>query len=165
MSPTELNASSRVTLFSLNHVAVAYTTRSSDERALGDIGLVAVVDAGGNGDELWRLARDLGGRTTPQEQARWILTQAVRARIVNLGEGGIVAWTAHISRLFELSTLFANHDILATGRIVLSGQTVPAAQRPDLSGSDCARTSNRSGRDRSDVPTGVRLPWSQGGAA
>ncbi|MFE0802250.1 hypothetical protein [Streptomyces sp. NPDC058812] len=149
MSPTELSASSRVTLFSLDHLAVAYTTRSSDDRALGDIGLVAVVDADSNGDELWRLARDLGGRSTSQEQARWILTQAVRARIVNSGEVGNVEWTAHIGRCFELGTIFANHDVLATGRIALSGQAVPAAQRPACFGSDCAQTSSMKGTNRS----------------
>lgn len=120
MPPTELRASSRVTLFSLDRLPVAYTTRSTDERELGDIGLVAVVDANSNGDELWRLSRDLGGRSTPEEQARWILTQAVRARIVNSGDVGSVKWTAHISRRFELGMLFANHEVLTTGRITLS---------------------------------------------
>lgn len=122
MTLTELTATSRVTVFPLESLTVAYTTQSSDRRGLGDIGLVAVIDEQSEGEELWRLARDLGGRTLGEDQARWILTQAGRARMVNTyanlpGE----TWTAYVRRRFELDVLFANHDVLLTGRIVLSG--------------------------------------------
>jgi hypothetical protein len=30
-------------------------------------------------------------------------------------------WTAHIRRRFELDALFANHDVLMTGRIAVPG--------------------------------------------
>ncbi|WP_327315342.1 hypothetical protein [Streptomyces sp. NBC_01235] len=120
MSLTELTATSRVTVFPLDNLTVAYTTHSSDARGLGDIGLVTVVDEQTNGDELWRLARDLGGRPQGSDQARWILTQASRARAVaaytNLADA---KWTAHIRRRFELDALFANHEVLMTGRITL----------------------------------------------
>lgn len=83
MPLTALTATSRVTLFPLEDLSVAYTTQSSDQRGLGDIGLVAVVDEHSDGEELWRLARDLSARTADGDQARWILTQASRARMVN----------------------------------------------------------------------------------
>ncbi|MFJ4691961.1 hypothetical protein [Streptomyces sp. NPDC088766] len=120
MSLIELAASSRVTVFPLDALTVAYTTRSGDERGLGEIGLVAIVDEHSEGEELWRLARDLGGRTQEADQARWILTQASRARTVRAYVDLPGArWTAHIRRRFVLGTLFANHDILMTGRIAL----------------------------------------------
>ncbi|MEV6615306.1 hypothetical protein AB0N31_15880 [Streptomyces sp. NPDC051051] len=122
MSLTELAATSRVTVFPLDALTVAYTTRSGDKRGLGDIGLVTIVDEHSDGDELWRLARDLGGRTQEKDQARWILTQASRARTVRayVDLPG-VRWTAHIRRRFVLDALFANHEVLMTGRMVLSG--------------------------------------------
>jgi hypothetical protein len=126
--PTVLTATSRVTVFPLEGLSVAYTTQSSDERGLGDIGLVTVVGKGGqegeedDGDSLWRLARDLGGRTTPEDQARWIITQASRARTVRAyPDLPYAKWTAHINRRFELDALFANHEVLMTGRIALLG--------------------------------------------
>ncbi|WP_416985936.1 hypothetical protein [Streptomyces sp. T028] len=122
MSLTELTATSRVTVFSLEGLTLAYTTQSSDARGLGDIGLVAVVDEQADGDELWRLARDLGGRTHGGEQARWILTQASRARMVRTyTDLAHAKWTAHIRRRFTLDALFANHEVLMTGRIALPG--------------------------------------------
>ncbi|WP_051827474.1 hypothetical protein [Streptomyces bicolor] len=121
MSLTELTATSRVTLFPLEDLSVAYTTQSSDKRGLGDIGLVAVVDEYSDGEELWRLARDLGGRTAEGDQARWILTQASRARMVNAYANlPDATWTAYIRRRLELDALFANHGVVLTGRIALS---------------------------------------------
>lgn len=122
MPPTELTATSRVTVFPLENLTVAYTTQSSDERGLGDVGLVTVVDGqGSDGEELWRLARELGGRTAGGDQARWILTQASRARMVR-GHTDLrdAMWTAYICRRFKLEALFANHDVLMTGRIELT---------------------------------------------
>ncbi len=120
MPLAELTATSRVTVFPLEGLTVAYTSQSSDERGLGDIGLVTVVGEQGDGEELWRLARDLGGRTTGQEQARWIITQASRARVVTTWTDlPRASWTAYIRRRFELDALFANHDVLMTGRIAL----------------------------------------------
>ena len=117
---SELTATSRVTVFPLESLTIAYTTQSSDERTLGDIGLVTVVDEHSDGDELWRLARGLGGRNTGEDQARWILTQASRARIVtSYRDLPGATWTAHIRRRFALDALFANHDVLMTGRIEL----------------------------------------------
>ncbi|WP_367322815.1 hypothetical protein [Streptomyces sp. HUAS ZL42] len=122
MSLTELTATGRVTVFPLESFTVAYTTQSSDQRGLGDIGLVMIVDEQSNGDELWRLARDLGGRLNGGDQARWILTQASRARMVKTyTDLTDAAWTAYIRRRFELKALFANHDVLMTGRIALPG--------------------------------------------
>lgn len=120
---TELTATSRVTVFPLESLTVAYTTQSGDERGLGDIGLVTVVDESSDGAELWRLARDLGGRTADADQARWILTQASRARLVRAyTDLPDATWTAYIRRRFELGALFANHEVLMTGRIALAGQ-------------------------------------------
>ncbi|MER6422690.1 hypothetical protein [Streptomyces sp. NPDC001137] len=126
MPLTELTATSRVTVFPLEKLTVAYTTQSSDERGLGDIGLVTVVredgdELGHDGDELWQLARDLGGRTTDGDQARWILTQAGRARMISAFDDlPDATWTAYIRRRFALDALFANHDVLMTGRIELT---------------------------------------------
>jgi hypothetical protein len=109
-------------VISCRGLTVAYTTQSSDQRCLGDIGLVTVVDASGDGEELWRLAYDLGGHQQRQAQARWILTQASRARTVNAyTDLPGATWTAYIRRRFELDSLFANHDVLMTGRMVLPG--------------------------------------------
>ncbi|MEU6257806.1 hypothetical protein [Streptomyces sp. NPDC047043] len=120
MALTELTATSRVTVFPLEGLTIAYTTRSTDARGLGDIGLVTVVDEHSDGDELWRLARDLGGRNSGEEQARWILTQASRARIVAAyTDLPRATWTAYIRRRFALDALFANHDVLMTGRVEL----------------------------------------------
>lgn len=122
VSLTELTATSRVTVFPLEGLTVAYTTQSSDARGLGDIGLVTVVDEQADGDELWRLARDLGGRTQGADQARWILTQASRARMVKTYiDLADAKWTALIRRRFALDALFANHEVLMTGRIALPG--------------------------------------------
>ncbi|MFH9858506.1 hypothetical protein [Streptomyces sp. NPDC017202] len=123
MSLTELAATSRVTVFPLETLTVAYTTQSGDRRGLGDIGLVTIVDEHGDGDELWRLARDLGGRAQEGDQARWILTQASRARTVRAYMDLPVAqWTAYIRRRFVLDALFANHEVLMTGRMILPGR-------------------------------------------
>ncbi|MCQ9185064.1 hypothetical protein KMT30_39755 [Streptomyces sp. IBSBF 2953] len=121
MDLTEFTASSRITVFPLHHLIVAYTTRSSDARGLGDVGIVAVVGEQADGDELWRLARDLGGRTQAPDQARWILTQASRARVVKAyTDLPYAKWTARILRRFPLDALFANHEVLMTGRMTLS---------------------------------------------
>ncbi|MEV4226288.1 hypothetical protein AB0J81_04115 [Streptomyces bobili] len=109
-----------MTVFPLERLTVAYTTHSGDRRGLGDIGLVTIVDEQSEGDELWRLARDLGGRAQGGDQARWILTQASRARVVKTGTDLPNAkWTAYIRRRFVLGALYANHEVLMTGRIVL----------------------------------------------
>ncbi|MFM9448446.1 hypothetical protein [Streptomyces acidiscabies] len=119
--PTRLTATTRVTLFPLEDLSVAYTTYSSDTRGLGDVGVVAVLhDDFSTGDELWKLAEQLGGRNSLQDQARWILTQAHRARAVPVGEQPRTAWTAAISRRYDLSSLFANHEVLMTGRMTLA---------------------------------------------
>ncbi|MEV6544831.1 hypothetical protein [Streptomyces sp. NPDC051665] len=120
MPLTELTATSRVTVFPLEALTLAYTTQSSDDRGLGDIGLVAVVDVLSEGEELWRLARNLGGRNNDVDQARWILTQANRARVVAAyTDLPRTTWTAYIRRRIALDAFFANHDVLLTGRISL----------------------------------------------
>lgn len=125
----------RVTVFPLEGLVVAYTTRSGDARGLGEIGVVAVVDEAADGEELWLLARELGGRNGAQEQARWILTQAGRARYVRAAGSADrpgTRWTAYVRRRFALDSLFANHEVLLTGRMrlpVLGGgreEAVPA---------------------------------------
>ncbi|MFJ4617844.1 hypothetical protein [Streptomyces sp. NPDC088812] len=121
MSLTELTATSRVTVFPLEGLTVAYTTHSSDARGLGDIGVVAVVDVQRDDDELWLLARELGGRAHQGDQARWILTQASRARMVKAYEDlPNAVWTAYIRRRVVLDALFANHAVLMTGRVSLA---------------------------------------------
>lgn len=134
VSLTELTATSRVTVFPLEDITVAYTTQSSDERGLGDIGLVTVIDEDSDGEELWRLARDLGGRATDGDRARWILTQASRARMVNTyTDLPDAVWKAYVRRRFELDALFTNHEVLMTGRI-----TVRTGVAADRSGDDAA---------------------------
>jgi hypothetical protein len=122
LSLTELTATSRVTVFPLGTLTLAYATQSSDERGLGDIGLVAVVDVVSDGEELWQLALSLGGRSSGADRACWILTQAHRARVVAAyTDLPRVTWTAYIRRRVHLDALFVNHYILLTGRIALSG--------------------------------------------
>jgi len=117
-----LAAVSRVTVFPLEGLSVAYTTHSSDARGLGDVGVVAVLhDELSEGEELWRLASQLGGRNASQEQARWILTQAGRARVVGAGDLLGVAWEAVVRRRHELGGLFMNHEVLMTGRMRVAG--------------------------------------------
>ncbi len=143
MPLTELTATSRVTVFPLESLTVAYTSQSSDSRCLGDIGLVTVVDQHSHGDELWQLARDFSGRSTGGDQARWILTQASRARVVSAyADLRNATWTAYIHRRFVLDSLFANHDVLMTGRIRLVGAGSP----------------EKEGGGKVDVPTPDRIP-------
>ncbi|SMF07739.1 hypothetical protein [Streptomyces sp. Amel2xC10] len=123
MSLTELLGVGRVTVFPLEDLTVAYTTRSGDGRGLGEVGVVAVVGERGDGEEVWRLAQGLGGRVPVQEQARWILIQASRARAVAaFTELRDVKWTAYVRRRFVLDALFANHEVLVTGRMELPGR-------------------------------------------
>lgn len=123
LAPT--SARSRVTLFPLEGLTVAYTTQSGDARGLGDIAVVAVTAPdSAKGEDLWAMARSMAGRRGVyfQEQARWILTQATRARIVRAHDHQDLPdteWTAHLDRTFQLDGLFANHETLRTGRMRL----------------------------------------------
>ncbi|MET9129346.1 hypothetical protein [Streptomyces antibioticus] len=102
---------------------LAYTTRSADGRGLGEVGVVGVVGGRGDGEELWRLAQGLGGRGHGQGAARWILIQASRARAVAaFADVRSVTWTAYVRRRFVLDALFANHEVLLTGRMELPGR-------------------------------------------
>ncbi|MFF2211405.1 hypothetical protein [Streptomyces antibioticus] len=122
---TELRGVGRVTVFPLEDLTVAYTTRSGDGRGLGEVGVVGVVGGRGDGEELWRLAQGLGGRGHGQEAARWILVQASRARVVAaFTDLRDVTWTAYVRRRFVLDALFANHEVLVTGRMELSATRV-----------------------------------------
>ncbi|MFE3495244.1 hypothetical protein ACFXOS_19595 [Streptomyces sp. NPDC059175] len=119
----QVKGRSRVTVFPLEGLTVAYTTQSGDERGLGDIAVVAVTapDAA-RGDDLWRLAQSMWGRIpTSLEQAKWILTQAARARMMAPSYEDLpdTEWTADLTRRFELGMLFANHEVLTTGRLTL----------------------------------------------
>ncbi|MGW2226636.1 hypothetical protein [Streptomyces formicae] len=119
-SVRELRATSRVTRFELEGVPVAYTTQSSDGRCLGDIGIVAVVGDSGDGAELWRMAQEFSGaHCSVREHARWILTQATRARIV--AEPVMESWVAQLTRRIDIGMLYANHEVLETGRITPQG--------------------------------------------
>jgi len=125
----ELAAVSRVSVFRLEGLSVAYTTYSSDARGLGDVGVVAVLDDEvSEGWELWKLAERLGGRNALQEQARWILTQAGRARVAGAArELPGAAWEAVVGRRHELGALFMNHEVLVTGRMRVAGWPPGAA--------------------------------------
>ncbi|WP_262005229.1 hypothetical protein [Streptomyces sp. FIT100] len=129
MSTTnEIKGRGRVTVFPLEGLTVAYTTQSSDERGLGDIAVVAVTephtDALAAGAALWVLARNAWERASnSQEQARWIITQAMRARMIKAHpyeDLPDVEWAAELTRHFRLDGLFANHEILTTGRLTLA---------------------------------------------
>ncbi|MFJ2477137.1 hypothetical protein ACIOWI_29885 [Streptomyces sp. NPDC087659] len=121
-----LTARSRVTLFPLEGLTVAYTTQSGDARGLGDIAVVAVTAPdNAKGEDLWSLARSMAGRRGIyfQDQARWILTQATRARMVRAHDHQDLPnaeWTAELDRTFQLDGLFANHETLRTGRMTIS---------------------------------------------
>ncbi|MFF3398016.1 hypothetical protein ACFYW6_05800 [Streptomyces sp. NPDC002659] len=119
-----LSACSRITVFPLEGLTVAYTTQSSDSRGLGDVAIVGLIDPGtATGDHLWRLAASM--YTNPpssQTQARWILTQCTRARTVRAKAHRDLPdtkWTGDLTREFHLDALFANHAILRTGRLTI----------------------------------------------
>ena len=119
-----LSARSRITVFPLEGLTVAYTTQSSDSRGLGDVAIVGVVDPGtATGDHVWRRAASM--YTNPpssQTQARWILTQCTRARTVKAPSYLDLPdskWTGDLTRAFHLDALFANHAILRTGRLTI----------------------------------------------
>ncbi|NWF31275.1 hypothetical protein HW130_34480 [Streptomyces sp. PKU-EA00015] len=103
---------------------VAYTTQSSDARVLGDVAIVGVVEPdGATGAHLWCMAASMySNPPTGQTQARWILTQCIRARMCrapsyrDLPE---TKWTAKLDRTFILDGLFANHDVLRTGTLTI----------------------------------------------
>jgi hypothetical protein len=119
-----VTATSRLTVFPLHGLMVAYTTQSSDGRGLGDVAIVGVLEPdSASGEHLWRMAASMfANPPTGQAQARWILTQCTRARMCrapsyrDLPEA---KWTAELDRTFHLDALFANHDIVRTGRIVI----------------------------------------------
>ena len=120
-----LSARSRLTVFPLEDLAVAYTTRSSDSRGLGDIAVVGVVEPDhAPGDHLWRLAASMyANPPTNQTQARWILTQCVRARTVRASgyqDLPDAKWTGDLTREVRLDALFANHTVLRTGRLSIA---------------------------------------------
>ncbi|WP_328677663.1 hypothetical protein OG905_25905 [Streptomyces sp. NBC_00322] len=119
-----LSACSRITVFPLEGLTVAYTTQSSDSRGLGDVAVVGLIDpATASGDHLWWLAASM--YTNPpssQTQARWILTQCTRARTVrapSYRDLPDAKWTGDLTREFRLDALFANHAILRTGRLTI----------------------------------------------
>ncbi|MBT2367010.1 hypothetical protein J7E88_17260 [Streptomyces sp. ISL-10] len=124
MPAVQVTAVSRLTVFPLHGLLIAYTTQSSDQRGVGDIAIVCVVSAdGASGDRLWRLAASMYSNTpTGQTQARWILTQCTRARMCrapsyrDLPEA---KWTAELTHTMHLDGLFANHDILRTGTLAI----------------------------------------------
>ncbi|MGC5342245.1 hypothetical protein ACPXCE_09135 [Streptomyces sp. DT24] len=115
---------SRITLFPLDGLTVAYTTRSSDSRGLGDVAIIGVTaPEGATGVHLWRLAAGMYTNPPPaQTQARWLLTQCGRARMVRADDHHDLPdtrWTGELDRAFPLDALFANHTSLRTGRLVL----------------------------------------------
>ncbi|WP_327323825.1 hypothetical protein OG735_15905 [Streptomyces sp. NBC_01210] len=121
---TLLSARSRLTVFPLEGLTVAYTTQSSDSRSLGDIAIVGVTDPDTvTGDHLWRLAASMyNNPPTVQTQARWILTQCTRARTVRATSHRDLAdakWTGDLTREVHVDALFANHAILRTGRLTV----------------------------------------------
>ncbi|MFI2368385.1 hypothetical protein [Streptomyces sp. NPDC018833] len=72
---------------------------------------------------MWRLAAGMYANTpTDQAQARWILTQCTRARMCrspSYRDLPDTPWTAQLTRTVPLDELFANHDVLRTGRLVI----------------------------------------------
>lgn len=122
--PALLSARSRLTVFPLEGLTVAYTTQSSDSRSLGDIAVVGVTEPDtATGEHLWRLAASMyNNPPTSQTQARWILTQCTRARTVKAPtyrDLPDAEWTGDLNREFHLDGLFANHAILRTGRLTI----------------------------------------------
>lgn len=119
-----VSACSRLTVFPLEGLTVAYTTQSSDSRGIGDVAVVGVVAPdSATGDHLWRLAASMFTNPPPgQTEARWILTQCTRARVVSAPayrDLPDAKWTGDLTKEFRLDALFANHDILRTGRITI----------------------------------------------
>lgn len=119
-----VTACSRITLFPLHGLQVAYTTQSSDQRNLGDIAIVGVVEPEAtSGDHLWRLAAGMfTNEPTTQVAARWLLTQCTRARMCRAPDHHDrhgAKWTADLTRTVQLDACFANHDVVRTGRIVI----------------------------------------------
>ncbi|MEV4329595.1 hypothetical protein AB0K02_03500 [Streptomyces sp. NPDC049597] len=124
MPALHVTAVSRLTVFPLHGLLVAYTTQSSDRRGLGDIAIVGVVGPdNATGDHVWRLAMSMySNRPTGQAQARWVLTQCIRARMcraLSYRDLPEAKWTAVLTRSMRLDGLFANHDILRTGTLVI----------------------------------------------
>ncbi|MGW6459744.1 hypothetical protein ACWF94_28090 [Streptomyces sp. NPDC055078] len=131
-----LTGCGRLTIFPLEGLTVAYTTQSGDARGLGDIAIVAVTgpdtvtgpdsatgQGTATGDQLWRLAASMYAQVpSGQTQARWILTQCARARMVRAAayrELADAPWSADLDREFRLDDLFANHTVLRTGSLAL----------------------------------------------
>ncbi|QKW10923.1 hypothetical protein HUT18_15775 [Streptomyces sp. NA04227] len=119
-----VSAISRLTLFPLEELTVAFTTRSSDSRGLGDIAIVCVAEPSTvPGDRLWQLAATMYANTpTSNTLARWILTQCSRARMCRSAQHldlPHTKWTAELTRTVHLDALFANHEALRTGRMTV----------------------------------------------
>ncbi|WP_455362466.1 hypothetical protein [Streptomyces sp. SYSU K21746] len=133
MAIEELTGRSRVTVFPLEGLTVAYTTQSSDSRGLGDVAIMALTgpDSAQDSRRLWQLAADmLGERKGRQDAAKWLLIQCLRARMTNAPahqEHVDAAWAAVLDTEVRLACLYANHERLRTGCLTLVGQAIPAA--------------------------------------
>lgn len=119
-----VTAISRLTVFPLHGLMVAYTTQHSDSRGIGDVAVVGILEPENTpGDRLWQLAASMFTNTPSGEaQAKWILTQCLRARMCrapSYRDLPDAKWTAELSRTFVLSGMFANHDLLRTGQLVI----------------------------------------------
>jgi hypothetical protein len=119
-----VTAVSRLTVFPLHGLIVAYTTHSSDPRGLGDVAIVGVLEPDtATGEHLWRMAGSMfTNPPTAQAAARWLLTQCTRARMCRAPDQRDLPgakWSAELDRTVHLDSLFANHDVVRTGRIAL----------------------------------------------
>ncbi|WP_455353138.1 hypothetical protein [Streptomyces sp. SYSU K217416] len=131
MAIEELTGRSRVTVFPLEGLTVAYTTQSSDSRGLGDVAIMALTDPAGDPRCLWQLAASMiGARKGRQDAAQWLLIQCLRARMTTAPahqDHADVKWTAELDTTVRLASLYANHETLRTGCLTLVGQAIPAA--------------------------------------
>ncbi|MFH9606888.1 hypothetical protein [Streptomyces sp. NPDC017448] len=121
---------SRVTVFPLGDVSLAYTSWSSDSRGIGDVGIVALLLVEEEEEEqpegqVWKVIERLWGRRAPErEVAEWLLMQALRCRVVHSARYRDLPdaeWTAELSRQVHLGRVFTNHEVLATGSLRLVG--------------------------------------------
>ncbi|MFD7325003.1 hypothetical protein ACFV9D_28595 [Streptomyces sp. NPDC059875] len=117
--------SDRVTVFHMFGEILAYTTRSEGDIPYGEVGIVAVLGPDTSPAILWSLAvQHCRERDQADQHARWIVSQASRARVSGggrLAELRTAKWEFQRHKEHRFGALYFNHEVLRTGQMRVVG--------------------------------------------
>ncbi|MET9673510.1 hypothetical protein ABZY68_10520 [Streptomyces sp. NPDC006482] len=117
--------SERVTVFHMFGEVFAYTTQSEGTLTYGEVGIVGVLDRNTSPRLLWHLAEaHCRERDQADHHARWIASQASRARVTGSGRLADLrqsVWKFNPDKEHRFDGLNFNHEILRTGHLELTG--------------------------------------------